>query len=238
STRRRTHCFAECRHWRYSRAGHAAYAGRCGLATGNLVALWCPRPARASVCRRSSRAPENLAPQPQAYFLQCAPSRGPAGRGLRRARTLEVPRNADFYMCGPPAFMSDLTIGLADWGVAADRIHTEIFGSGPSKTPGIAAAPRRPPHRPSGPQGTGPLITFARSGLNVRWGPTFESVLELAEACDVPVRWACRTGVCHSCETGLVLGTVSYRPEPIDAPADGNVLICCCQPQGDIVIDL
>jgi ferredoxin-NADP reductase/MOSC domain-containing protein YiiM len=157
---------------------------------------------------------------------------------MRVLRELEGPRHADFYVCGPPAFMSDLTAGLADWGVAADRIHTETFGSGSSNTPGIAPAPRRQPHPPSGPHGEGPLISFARSGLNVRWGPTFASVLELAEACDIPVRWACRTGVCHTCETGLVLGTVSYRPEPIDAPAESNVLICCCQPQGDIVIDL
>jgi hypothetical protein len=28
------------------------------------------------------------------------------------------------------------------------------------------------------------------------------------------------------------------RPDPIDAPADGNALICCSQPQGDIAIDL
>jgi hypothetical protein len=33
-------------------------------------------------------------------------------------------------------------------------------------------------------------------------------------------------------------GTVSYRPDPLDAPGDGNVLICCCQPQDDVVIDL
>jgi hypothetical protein len=35
-----------------------------------------------------------------------------------------------------------------------------------------------------------------------------------------------------------VAGTVGYRPEPVDAPADGNVLICCSQPEGDVVIDL
>jgi ferredoxin-NADP reductase/MOSC domain-containing protein YiiM/ferredoxin len=149
-----------------------------------------------------------------------------------------VPRNAEFYLCGPPAFMSDLTAGLAEWGVAANRIHTEIFGSAPPKTPGIAAAPRRQPHLPAGPRGEGPLISFVRSGLDVRWGAPFQNLLELAEACDIPARWSCRTGVCHTCETGLVLGKVSYRLEPIDAPADGNVLICCCQPQGDIVIDL
>jgi ferredoxin len=81
-------------------------------------------------------------------------------------------------------------------------------------------------------------VSFARSNLNVRWGSAFQSLLELAEACDVPVRWSCRTGVCHTCLSGLILGAVGYRPDPVEAPADGNVLICCSQPQGDIVIDL
>jgi len=151
---------------------------------------------------------------------------------------LEVARNSEFYLCGPLSFMNDLTVGLAAWGVAQDRIHTEIFGAGPSITPGVAAAPRQPPHLPPGPGGAGPLVSFARSGLHVRWGPPFESLLELAEACDVPVRWSCRTGVCHTCETGLLAGTVAYRPDPVDPPAEGNILICCSQPEGDMVIDL
>lgn len=151
---------------------------------------------------------------------------------------LNVPRDADFFICGPTAFMSALTAGLAAWGIPAARIHSELFGAGPSSTPGIATAPQKPPHLPAGVNGTGPLVSFARSGLNVHWAPQFGSLLELAEACDVPVRWSCRTGVCHNCESGLVAGTVAYQPEPIDAPAQGNVLICCSQPQGDVVIDL
>jgi ferredoxin-NADP reductase/MOSC domain-containing protein YiiM len=150
---------------------------------------------------------------------------------------LNLQLNGDFYICGPSTFMSDLTAGLATLGVAQDRIHTETFGAGPSTTPGIAASPPRPPHLPTGAPGSGPMVSFARSGLNVRWG-AFRSLLELAEACDVPVRWACRTGVCHTCETGLVAGKIGYRPDPVDAPADGNVLICCSQPQGDVVVDL
>lgn len=157
---------------------------------------------------------------------------------LRLLQDLQVPRNADFYICGPPAFMSDLTAGLAGWGVAAGRIRTENFGSPPPKTPGVAPSPRPPPRSPAGPPGTGPLVSFARSGLNVRWGTQFQTLLELAEACDVPVRWSCRTGVCHTCETGLVEGRVSYQPAPIDAPADGNVLTCCSKPLSDVVIDL
>jgi ferredoxin-NADP reductase/MOSC domain-containing protein YiiM len=162
----------------------------------------------------------------------------PGRLNMQAIEELGVPRDADFYLCGPSAFMNDLAVELGNWGVAASRIHTEIFGSNPPRTPGIAAAPRRPPHQPAGSAGVGPLVSFARSGLNVRWSQAFESVLELAEACNVPVRWACRTGVCHTCETGLIGGAVGYRPEPLEPPADGNALICCCRPQGDIVIDL
>jgi ferredoxin-NADP reductase len=151
---------------------------------------------------------------------------------------LEVPRNAGFFICGPSSFINDLTAGLAAWGIAPGHIHTELFGAGPSSTPGIAAATRPPPHPPAAPSSAGPLVSFTRSGLNVCWGSDFQSLLELAEACDIPVRWSCRTGVCHSCETGLVTGTVAYRPDTIDAPADGNVLICCSKPLGDVVLDL
>lgn len=153
-------------------------------------------------------------------------------------RQLNVPQDGDFYLCGPASFMSDLTAGLRACDVAPDRIHTELFGARPSLTPGIAASPERPAHAPAGPPGTGPMVSFARSGLNVRWGPSYASLLELAEACDVPVRWSCRTGVCHNCESGLIAGDVSYQPDPLDAPADGNVLICCSRPDSDIVIDL
>ena len=150
-----------------------------------------------------------------------------------------VPRDADFYLCGPPTFMSDLSAGLRAWGVAADRIHTETFSGGASLTPGIVAATARAPHAPSGSPGTGARVSFARSGIAVRWEPSaYQSLLELAEACDVPVRWSCRTGVCHNCESGLVSGSVAYLPEPLDPPSAGNVLICCSQPRDDVVIDL
>jgi ferredoxin-NADP reductase/MOSC domain-containing protein YiiM/ferredoxin len=151
---------------------------------------------------------------------------------------LDVPRNADFFICGPSAFIGDLTAGLAAWDVSKGRIHTELFGPGASKTPGVAASAQRSPHLPSGLAGTGPLVSFVRSGLSVHWDSAFQNLLELAEACDVPTRWACRTGVCHSCESGLVAGSVAYRPDPIDPPAAGNLLICCSTPEGDVVVDL
>jgi ferredoxin-NADP reductase/MOSC domain-containing protein YiiM len=151
---------------------------------------------------------------------------------------LKVPREADFYLCGPPAFMRTLRADLEAWGVGSERIHTEIFGSGESGTPGIVGARPRSVHAPIGAAQSGPLVSFARSNLSTRWGPKYPSLLELAEACDVPVRWSCRTGVCHRCESGLVAGAVAYRPDPLERPASGNVLICCSRPVGDVVIDL
>ena len=142
-----------------------------------------------------------------------------AGRlSVQVLKELHVPREADFYLCGPAAFMSGLTADLASWGVSAERLHSENFGSGPALTPGVAASPARPPHLPDRPPGAGPMVSFARSNLALRWDSAFQSLLELAEACDVPVRWACRTGVCHNCETGLIAGAVDYLPDPLEPP--------------------
>jgi ferredoxin-NADP reductase/MOSC domain-containing protein YiiM/ferredoxin len=163
---------------------------------------------------------------------------GPGHLSVPLLDRLGVPRSAAFYLCGPPPFLSDFTAGLKAWGIAASQLHTEIFGSEESVTPGIAARQRRPVHLPPGSAGPGPLITFIRSGIAVPWAPNFRSLLELAEACDVHVKWSCRTGVCHTCECALIGGAVVYQPDPLEPPAKANVLICCSQPLKDIEIDL
>jgi ferredoxin-NADP reductase/MOSC domain-containing protein YiiM/ferredoxin len=151
---------------------------------------------------------------------------------------LAPPRDAEAYLCGPLSFMEELSAALAAMGIDASRIHTEPFGPAPGLTPGIAATPARTPHPPAGRPGDGPTIEFARSNLAIPWSSDYASLLELAEACDVPVRWSCRTGVCHTCETTLIAGDADYSPDPVEPPADGSVLICCSQPRDDVVLDL
>jgi ferredoxin-NADP reductase/MOSC domain-containing protein YiiM/ferredoxin len=151
---------------------------------------------------------------------------------------LQPPLDAEAYLCGPAPFMDEIGAGLAAQGIEASRIHTEPFGPAPGVTPGIVATPARTPHPPAGQTGTGPRIAFARSDLTIAWSSDFGSLLELAEACDVPVRWSCRTGVCHSCETTLIAGNVDYTPDPVEPPTVGSVLICCSRPRDDLVLDL
>ena len=152
--------------------------------------------------------------------------------------SLGTPVDGQAYVCGPAAFMDDISAGLGAQGVDGAHIHTEPFGPAASITPGIAATPKRAPHPPAGQPGTGPTIAFARSDLTIAWSPDYGTLLELAESCDVPVRWSCRTGVCQTCETTLIAGDVDYNPDPVEPPAAGSLLICCSQPRDDIVLDL
>jgi ferredoxin-NADP reductase/MOSC domain-containing protein YiiM/ferredoxin len=157
---------------------------------------------------------------------------------LSLLQRLQVPKEADFYLCGPPAFLFDLIEELKSWGVPNSRIYSETFGASSSITPGIAMTMPVPPHPPSGSVGIGPKVSFVRSGLTVPWSSRYGSLLEFAEACNVPVRWSCRTGVCHMCESGLIGGKIGYAPLPLDPPAEENVLICCSTPLTAIELDL
>ena len=221
--------------------GGAARHGRsCGctqLAIGSIIHS---PPKSAASCSRS--------PHGRSYVCYSRPgSRDKMGEDFDATGHLSrsvfdevgVPREADVYLCGPNRFMADMKEALAALGVAPERIHVEIFNGSESMTPGVVGAAARAPHLPEDDANTGPLVSFARSGIAAHWkASAYQSILELAEACDVPVRWSCRTGVCHNCESGLVSGAVVYGPEPLEKPADGNLLVCCSQPIRDVVIDL
>jgi ferredoxin-NADP reductase len=162
-----------------------------------------------------------------------------AGRLTKEALAeLDIPAGASVYICGPVSFMTDMRDALTSISVDPARIHTELFEALASINPGLTGQTRRPAHQPPGPPGTGPLVTFSRSGITTPFGNHGHSVLDLADACDVPTRWSCRTGVCHTCITPLLSGDVTYAPAPLEPPAGGQVLICCAQPTTEIVLDM
>jgi MOSC domain-containing protein YiiM/ferredoxin-NADP reductase len=153
---------------------------------------------------------------------------------LQALRAMQLPIESECYLCGPPAYLHNITAALKVTGIADNNIKSELFGSSPETAGGNGKAP----HLPSENTGQGPLVTFSKSKISFRWHPRFGSLLDAAEACDVPVQWSCRMGVCHRCETGMIDGTVSYSPNPLDLPADGNVLICCAIPESPVDLDL
>ncbi|UPG94596.1 MOSC and FAD-binding oxidoreductase domain-containing protein [Luteibacter aegosomatissinici] len=157
--------------------------------------------------------------------------------GIANLIALGVPNHARIYLCGPTRFLQALREQLPKAGYP--DVMSELFGAQEGFQPGVVGAQGKPPHAPAVEDSNGPIVAFVRSGIAVRWSAaTYPSLLELAEACDVPVRWSCRSGVCHSCETALIGGDVAYTNEPPDPPAEGRVLICCSRPVGDMQIDL
>jgi ferredoxin-NADP reductase/MOSC domain-containing protein YiiM len=167
------------------------------------------------------------------------PAHGAPGRVTREELSqLAMPAGASAYICGPSSFMSDVQDALTALGVDGSRIHTELFGALASINPGVVDQTRRAPHPPAGPPGTGPLVTFARSGISAPFDTNLKSVLDFADACDISTRWSCRTGVCHTCVTSLLSGTISYQPDPLELPDPGDVLICCARPDTEIVLDM
>lgn len=148
-----------------------------------------------------------------------------------------VTKTSQFYLCGPSIFLENMRSGMRDWGVLAENVHAESFGALEGITPGMTQRAHAP-HLPEGTLGSGPSVSFARSGITAAWDSKDQSLLELAEACDVPTRWSCRTGVCHMCMTGLIGGSIRYNPEPLEMPAPGNVLLCCSQPDANVTLDL
>ena len=209
--------------------------------------VWCVYGARnGSEHPFADEAQALLGQLPDAHRIVCYSHPRPQDRnfdvaGRVTADVLDqagVPADADVYLCGPVPFMHDVAAALTARGGAPGRIRQEIFGPTDPITPGIVGAPKRAAHPPPGQPGPGPLISFSRSNLSIAWDPAFASLLELAEACDVPVRFSCRSGVCHTCQTGLVSGEVRYRPDPLEPPEPGSVLICCSQPAGEVTLDL
>jgi ferredoxin-NADP reductase/MOSC domain-containing protein YiiM len=196
----------------------------------------------------SAEAADLLGRLPESHSLvyYSAPDLPPApDSGIRIGRLtapviadLGLPTDATAYVCGPESFMSDVTAALAGVGMDPREIHTERFGSRSAVNPGVLTTKAPTPHQPPGSPGTGPLVTFARTGLATSWSDRCGSILELAEACDVPTQWSCRTGVCHTCVTAVLSGEASYNVAPLEDPGGDELLICSATPRSDLVVDL
>jgi ferredoxin-NADP reductase/MOSC domain-containing protein YiiM len=152
---------------------------------------------------------------------------------LQQLQAIKLPVESECYLCGPPGYLHNITDALKAIGIADNKIKFELFGNLAEQTAGGKA-----PHLPLDNTGQGPLVTFSKSKISFRWNPRFGSLLEAAEACDIPALWSCRMGVCHRCETGIIVGQVTYSPDPLDLPADGNVLLCCSVPVSPVDLDL
>ncbi|MEJ3651952.1 MOSC domain-containing protein [Actinomycetes bacterium KLBMP 9759] len=143
--------------------------------------------------------------------------------------------DADFYVCGPVAFMADVVAGLLARDVPEERVRYEFFGAGTS-----LFGQDGEDDGPEALDGHGRpiLVTFARSGRTVPWRENSFSLLALAERVGLRPEASCRTGVCNTCVARIDDGEVEYAIEPMDPVTPGKVAVCCARPRSSVMIDL
>ncbi|MEE9099204.1 FAD-binding oxidoreductase [Pseudomonas nitroreducens] len=143
----------------------------------------------------------------------------------------------DVYLCGPRPFMQANWRLLRGLGVDRARIRYEFFG--PATILEADEAPTAPaPVKPQ-PLLDGELtVRFEPSGRSVAWDASCPSLLEFAEQAGFAPPFSCRAGLCNSCLTPLLSGSVEYSEAPLEAPEPGQVLLCCARPTAPVVLDL
>jgi len=139
--------------------------------------------------------------------------------------------NYDYFICGPGPFMKSLTDGLEFWGVPDKHVHFEAFGPATVKK----ATPAPTPHETDALSKV--QITFSRAGKTLRWMPTVNSLLELAEANGIRIDAGCRAGNCGTCLVAIKSGEVGYMAGQGGGVEAGSCLTCVCKPKSDLVLD-
>ena len=134
---------------------------------------------------------------------------------------------ADFYICGPDAFMTSLRDGLVARGAAADSVRFEAFEASPGGAFDLAG-------RDTVGNST---VTFAKSGRSAVWSPGSGSLLDLALANQVEVAYSCRQGDCQSCVQTILGGLVDYPGDEVPLLLWDQILLCQAVPRGDLVLD-
>ncbi|MEI8706590.1 class I ribonucleotide reductase maintenance protein YfaE [Pseudoalteromonas sp. B62] len=81
-------------------------------------------------------------------------------------------------------------------------------------------------------------ITLAENSQCIEFNTGCPSLLHCLESMKIVVAFQCREGYCGACRATLVSGSVEYNEEPLAFVREGEILLCCCKPNGDISINL
>lgn len=155
------------------------------------------------------------------------------------------------HLCGPSSMMEAVKVALAELGVPKEQVKTEAFGPARGVTPGPAAPlPAPAPAAPPAPAlASTPAATvlrvataevlFTKSGKSGALAPD-QTVLEAAEAIEVPIDYSCRVGICGACKVPLLKGEVTMEVEeglPPEDKARGLILACQAKSVGSLEVE-
>lgn len=131
--------------------------------------------------------------------------------------------DAEFYICGPTAFMDTVERVLAGGGVAPERIHIERFVSPPDGSASVPATAASAEAEPC-------LVDVHLDGraVTIQCAPG-ETILASVQRAGLQPPFSCTEGFCGCCMAQLKEGRVQMRRNDFLSPReleDGWVLTC------------
>ncbi len=148
------------------------------------------------------------------------------------AALLPVKSMDEVFICGPEAMIVSTEKALIEAGVAADRVHTERFTSGPAVAAKVQAdtdaqAPARPGRKEV-------AVTVILDGKEHELTMSAdEHLLDAALEAGLDLPYSCKAGVCCTCRAKVLEGdTVMDKNFTLEAQemAQGYVLSCQARP--------
>ena len=135
------------------------------------------------------------------------------------------PPDADYFLCGSRSLMTEIADSLRNRGIEERRIHCECFT--PQKRFSTVKEDVGSRTR---------TVRFLPSGCSAKWTENnSQSILELGEDAGLKLRFGCRAGLCGSCSSTIVNGSVEYITPPSMSVAANQALICVARPASQFV---
>jgi glycine betaine catabolism B len=135
------------------------------------------------------------------------------------------------HICGPKPMMDAVKLMLAELGVPAENVRTEVFAALPK--------PQAPRPLPDGAAPVTAVVRFVRSNKTAMLPPD-KTVLEASEDVGVNIDYSCRVGTCGVCVTKLLSGSVTMQVQDAlteEDKARNMILACQAKATNDVSVD-
>lgn len=146
----------------------------------------------------------------------------------------------DAYCCGPAPFMGAVRGLLGDAGYEMARYREESFSFGAdANSAGTATEAAPAAEAAEAVEAAAFQVTLHKAGRSFECSPG-QTILKAAAAAGIRIPYSCSNGVCGTCKSRKLSGTVDMqhnggiRPREIE---QGWFLPCCSRPTSDVTLD-
>ncbi|MGW7542627.1 FAD-binding oxidoreductase [Streptomyces sp. NPDC054770] len=150
-------------------------------------------------------------------------------------------RQREIFTCGPAGYMAAVRQLLATAGFAMDRYHEESFAIDAPPAAGAEPVTGTGTGTGTGETTEGRVFTveFTRSRRTLTCDAD-TSLLAAASRAGLSLPASCAQGICGTCKTTLLSGSVDMRHNGGIRPREitqNKILLCCSRPRENLVVD-